>query len=168
MKNKKIMNMVMTGLFAAMICVTTAYIMHIPAPNGYIHLGDVFIYAAACILPMPYGIAAAGIGGAMADLVSGYPVYVIPTLIIKSLNALCFYAFGRREKLLCWKTITASAVSCAVTIIGYYIAAVILYGNPAAQIVNTIPSNAVQGIASGVIFCAAAYSMDKTKIKFLS
>lgn len=168
MRNKKILNMVMTGLFAAMICVTTAYIMHIPTPNGYIHLGDAIIYTAACLLPMPYGIAAAGIGGAMADFISGYPIYIIPTLIIKSLNAACFYAVGKHSKMFCAKTVTASVISCLVTIAGYYIAAVILYGNPTAQIVNTIPSNAVQGIASGAIFCAGAYAADKTKIKFSS
>ena len=114
---------------------------------------------------MPYGVAAAGIGGAMADLISGYPIYIIPTLVIKSLNALCFYVLGKHEKMLCFKTVTASAVSCIVTVVGYYAAAVILYGNPAAQFFNTVPANIIQGTASGALFCAAAFMLDKTPIR---
>lgn len=165
MKDNKIKNMVMTGVFAAMICVTTAFILHIPTPNGYIHLGDTIIYIAACLLPFPYGIAAAGIGGALADFISGYPVYIVPTLIIKSLNAGCFYAIGKRKKMLCRKTITAAILSGVVTIVGYYIAAVIIYGNFIAQIINTVPSNAFQSLASGVIFYAIAYTMDKASLQ---
>lgn len=165
MKDKKIKNMVMTGVFAAMICVTTAFILHIPTPNGYIHLGDTIIYIAACLLPFPYGIAAAGIGGALADFISGYPIYIVSTLIIKSLNAGCFYAMGKRKKMMCGKTATAAIMSGIVTVVGYYIAAVIIYGNFAAQIINTVPSNAFQGIASGAIFCAVAYTMDKVSLQ---
>ena len=93
-KEKKLRNMVYTGLFAALICLTTAFILHIPVGNGYIHLGDSFIYLAACMLPMPYGILAAAIGGSMADLLSGYAIYAIPTAIIKSMLAGCFYSMG--------------------------------------------------------------------------
>ena len=132
MNSKKLGKLVFTGLFAAMICVTTAFILHIPAANGYIHIGDSIIYIAACILPLPYGVAAAGIGGAMADLISGYPIYIIPTLVIKSLNALCFYVLGKHEKMLCFKT---------------------------------VPANIIQGAASGALFCAAAFMLDKTPIR---
>ena len=54
-----------TGLFAAMIALMTAYIFHIPygANGGYIHFGDALIYIAAILLPRPYALAAAAIGG---------------------------------------------------------------------------------------------------------
>ena len=45
MNSKKLGKLVFTGLFAAMICVTTAFILHIPAANGYIHIGDSIIYS---------------------------------------------------------------------------------------------------------------------------
>ena len=61
-----------SALFSALVCITTAYIFHIPfgANGGYIHLGDALIYLAATLLPTPYAILAAGIGGAMADLLT--------------------------------------------------------------------------------------------------
>lgn len=77
-KESRLRHMVLTGLFAALICLTTAFILHIPVGNGYIHLGDSFIYLAACVLPMPYGIIAAALGGSMADLLSGYAIYALP------------------------------------------------------------------------------------------
>lgn len=61
-----------TGLFAAMIALMTAYIFHIPygANGGYIHFGDALIYIAAVLLPRPYALAAAAIGGGLADLMT--------------------------------------------------------------------------------------------------
>ena len=58
----------LTGLFASMITVMTAYIFHVPygANGGYIHFGDALIYVAAVILPRPYALAAAAIGGGLA------------------------------------------------------------------------------------------------------
>ena len=57
--NKQLIYVVMAALFAAMITVFTAYVLRIPAGNGYIHLGDSFIFLAASLLPLPYAIVAA-------------------------------------------------------------------------------------------------------------
>ena len=78
-----------TAMCAALITVTTAFIK-IPSPLGYSHAGDSMIYLAASILPGPFGIIASSIGGALADLISGYPHWAIPTAIIKAVNAVPF------------------------------------------------------------------------------
>ena len=69
--NKNIFNLVFAALFAALIFVLTKFVS-IPTGIGYVHLGDAAIYLAAAFLPTPYAMAAAGIGGAMSDLVGGY------------------------------------------------------------------------------------------------
>ena len=62
--NRQLRLMILTALFAAMTFALT-FSVRIPMPSGgYIHLGDAMIYLSACILPFPYAIAAAGIGGA--------------------------------------------------------------------------------------------------------
>ena len=78
--------MTLTGLFAAMITLMTAYICHIPygANGGYIHFGDALIYIAAVLLPRPYALAAAAIGGGLADLLTA-PMWAPATIIIKML-----------------------------------------------------------------------------------
>ena len=80
----------LTAMFAALVTVSTAFIK-VPAPLGYAHAGDAIVYLAACLLPPPFGFFAAGIGGATADLLSGYAVFALPTAIIKSLNVLPFF-----------------------------------------------------------------------------
>ena len=66
---------VISSMFAALVCVATMLIK-IPSPlKGYINLGDGIVRLAAWILPLPYGMAAAGLGSALADLFSGYVVY---------------------------------------------------------------------------------------------
>ena len=72
-----------TGLFAAMIAIMTAYICHIPVGinGGYVHFGDSLIYLAATLLPTPYALAAAAIGGGVADLMTA-PRWVPATIII--------------------------------------------------------------------------------------
>ena len=75
-------------MFAALIFVLTAY-LHIPSHTGYTHVGDAFIYMAASLLPTPYAIGASVVGAAMADALSGYVIWVVPTIIIKAITEMC-------------------------------------------------------------------------------
>ena len=84
-------NLVTSALLAAIICLVTGYILHIPTPNGgYAHIGDAVIYLSAAILPLPYAIACSAIGAGLADLTTGAIIWVVPTLIIKPILVLCF------------------------------------------------------------------------------
>ena len=98
MKRKSIKLLTLSGLFAAIIFVLTAYV-HIPSHNGYTHIGDAFIYLAATILPMPYAICASAIGAMFADVLSGYAIWAPATIIIKILVALLFTS--KNEKIVC-------------------------------------------------------------------
>lgn len=61
---KQLINLVSAAVFAALIAVFTAYVSIKTGINdGYLHFGDSMIYLASCILPMPYAMAAAAIGG---------------------------------------------------------------------------------------------------------
>ena len=62
---KHIQLICVTGLFAAMIYVLTAW-LHIPTGAGYTHAGDGLIYLAASMLPTPYAMAAGAIGAGLA------------------------------------------------------------------------------------------------------
>lgn len=78
----------LTGLFAALGCVGTM-ILQVPSPTGgYMNLGDAVVILGAWLLGPVYGAAAGGLGPALADLLSGYAVYVPATLVIKAVMAL--------------------------------------------------------------------------------
>ena len=84
-----LLNLVKAAVFAALIAVMTAYIKFNTGINdGYLHFGDSMIYLAACILPLPYAMAAAAIGGFCADILAGAAAWAPFTAIIKALSNL--------------------------------------------------------------------------------
>lgn len=153
-----------SALFAAMIALTTAYLFHIPigSNGGYIHFGDAFIYLAASLLPTPYACAAAAIGGGLADFVSGVPLWILPTVIIKPLTAIWFTS--KREKLLCPRNLLALLLAALVSNLGYYLAEVIFTGNWLAPLA-TQWGGLVQSAGSAVVFCVVALAFDKFHIR---
>lgn len=161
MNRKLIRNMVFSAIFAALIAVFIAFLPKIPTVNGYIHFGDSIIYIAACLLPRPFAIATAAIGGGLADSF-GYAIYIIPTAIIKPLNALCFSNKG--DRILTTRNAIALFPSTVVTIVGYAITEAILFGSFSAAIA-TLGGNLVQGLGSMSIFIIFASFLDKSGFK---
>jgi len=159
--NKKIKNIIYTAMFAAIICVTTM-IVKIPAAGGYYHIGDAFIYLAGVCLPFPYALIAAAIGGALADLFSGFAVYMIPTFIIKACIAACFT--NKKTRILYTRNLIAVIIASVITVGGYYLTeAVILSSFIGAAV--TLYGNAGQVIASAVIFITAGAVIDRTNLR---
>ncbi|GKX66755.1 TIGR04002 family protein [Inconstantimicrobium mannanitabidum] len=165
MNNKKTKLIVLTGLFAAIIFITTAYILHIPTgPNGeYIHLGDSFIYLAACLLPTPYAMVAGAVGGALSDALSpGGAVYVIPTLIIKPLLTIFFTS--KSKKLICTRNVIAVFLAGVTGLVGYCIATTIITGNFWVALLD-VPLGSLQPLGCGIAFIIFAFALDKMNIK---
>ena len=160
-ENEKLIFMVYAGLFAALTALFTA-VLHIPVGNGYIHCGDAVIYLAAAMLPMPYAIGASAVGGMLADLLSGYPMYALPTFLIKGLLALVFSLIGGKRPVDLRRIMGLTACGI-VSVTGYWVTAVILYGGWAAQFIGTVPGNCVQAIGSGVVYAAAAIALERIR-----
>ena len=80
--------LVLSSLFAALTLVATLFFA-IPLPTGYANLGDCFTFLCGFVLGGVWGVAAAGIGSALADLLGGYGFYALATFIIKAFVALC-------------------------------------------------------------------------------
>lgn len=162
-QNETTGKLVFTGLFAAMIMILTAYICHIPygANGGYIHFGDTLIYLAAAILPRPYAMAAAAIGGGLADLFTA-PAWAPATILIKMLLTLPFT--GREGMILNKRNIVAPFLAGMICVAGYYLAEGILFGSftaPAASVFG----NVVQASGSMLIFFALGFALDQAHIK---
>ena len=152
-----------SALFAALICVTTAYVFHIPfgANGGYIHIGDTLIYLAAAILPLPYAMGAAALGGLFADLLTA-PIWAPFTFVIKALLACTFTS--RKHNIVNKRNIVALFVAAIISIVGYYIAEVILFGNAAAAVLSIV-SSSIQALGSTILFVVFGLTLDKMKFK---
>jgi uncharacterized repeat protein (TIGR04002 family) len=160
--NKKIYNIVLSGSFAALILVMTAYLPRVPTTKGYIHLGDAAIYLAATILPQPFAAIAAALGGFLADALTGYMMWAPYTLVIKACLTIAFTS--RNEKMLGGRNFIAAVIAFPITIGGYYLAALIMSGNAAAPLAE-VPANAVQAGGSMLLYMSFAGCMDKTGLK---
>ena len=163
------LNIVIAAMFAAMIAVMTAFVQIKTPTGGYVHLGDSMIYLAASFLPLPYAVAAAAIGGGIADLLV-YPETLIYTVIIKAVNAVFFSA--KSDRLLTKRNALMTIPSGLVTVVGYSISKLIrllLAGDSfRSALVNALwkmPENSIQAVASALIFIAIAAAFDKADIK---
>lgn len=169
MTNTKTKNMVFAALFAAIITVLTAYFhVNIGTNSGYIHFGDSMIYLAASVLPAPYALCAASIGGTMADLLSGSAAWAPATAIIKPLNVVPFIIMLRlkktnSKKIISISSVVTSAISGLITIGGYFIAEGIIFGFRSA--VMTLPTSFIQPLGSMIIFYLAGTALDQVKFK---
>ena len=157
---KPIKPLIISALFTAMTIVLTSF-AKIPVGNGYIHIGDSMIYLAACILHFPYAIFTAAIGGALSDTLAGYAIYIIPTFIIKALITLPYTP--KNDTILTRRNALMTIPAGAITVIGYFIAGLILYGWPGA--VAELLGNIIQAVGSAVIFLLLAAALDKIKFK---
>ena len=161
MKNKRTGNLVSAAMLAALITVATTFV-RIPTGinSGYIHLGDAIIFLAAMLLPLPYAMCAAAIGGSLADLLAGAAIWAPATFAIKALNVLPFYLLGAKKngRLMNRGSAASAGMSAIITLGGYFVAEMLLYNTQSAVI--SLPFNAIQGVGSAVAFCAAAYALD--------
>ena len=88
MTNIKTREIALTALMIALIFVGTFSIRFPnPATGGYFHIGDSMIFIAVIILGKRNGSIAGALGGALADLLCGATIWIIPTLLIKYVMA---------------------------------------------------------------------------------
>ena len=152
--------MLTSALFIAMTTALT-YFIKIPVANGYIHAGDGIVYLAACVLPAPYALFAAGIGGALADIFSGYPLFSFPTFIIKALITLLFTS--KNDTVLTKRNALMVLPAGMVTVTGYFLAGWMFYGWEGA--VPGLLGDVIQAAGSAILFLVLASAFDKNKLK---
>lgn len=161
MRNQKVQLMCLAGVFTAVVFVSTAYVK-IPSHTGYTHVGDGFIYLAACLLPLPYA-AFVGAGGALlADCLTGFAIWAPGSVVIKAASVLFFS--HRSEKIICMRNILALIPAWIACIGGYYIYEALISGNFTAPLAG-IPGYIVQSALSSILFVSAGLAMDKLNIR---
>lgn len=165
MKKKSIRLLTTTALFAALITIMTAYIFHIPVGvnGGYIHFGDSLIYIAACLLPRPYAILAASIGGGLADILTA-PMWAPATIIIKAIITLPFT--NKTTNIVNTRNVIATVIAYLLSGAGYFVAEAILFGTQAAFWVS-MSQSLIQSGGSAIVFVIVGLFLDKIKFKQL-
>ena len=154
---------VSAAAFAALTMIMTAYLFHIPVGTngGYIHFGDTMIFLAASCLPLPYAMAAAAVGGGLADLLTA-PLWALPTVLIKAVMVI--YFTRKSQKIICLRNVLGLPVAVAWTIFGYYVAEALLFGSWGVPLAG-IPGNLIQGIGSAALFLVFGTAADHFELR---
>lgn len=152
MKSNHIKNLVLSALFAAIICVATVLVC-IPLPHGFANLGDCFVILAGALLGPVWGTFAAAIGSALADLFLSYTLYAPATFVIKGVMALLTWLLWQKAKAPLFIRVPLCTVAAEALMVGGYLAFEhVLYG---AAAFLSVPGNVIQGavcaIAAGIL-----------------
>ena len=161
MKDQKIRLMCIAGIFTAIVFVFTAY-LHIPSHTGYTHVGDGFIYLAACMLPLPYAMFVGAGGALLADCLTGYAIWAPGSIIIKTVAVLFFSR--KSARIISIRNLLALIPAWAVCIGGYYLYEALITGNFVAPL-SGIPGYITQSVLSSILFVVAGLAMDKLNAK---
>lgn len=144
------------GVMAALIFAGT-YCFKIPVLFGYTHLGDCLLVLGVALLGTKRGAAAAAIGAGLSDLLGGYMMWVVPTMVIKGLwglvMGLIVYGICKGRG---FALPLGAALGGVVQIVLYTLVKVPLYG--AAYAISEIPvltGQTVVGIVIGILLFRA-------------
>lgn len=130
----KVRKLTRAAMLSALACVLTIF-PQIPTPTGgYVHFGDSIIYIAAVFLGPVAGAVVGAVGHSLADIMSGYVVFAIPTFIIKGLMG---FIIGKilYNKIDMRHIIFAGVAALIVVTLGYFVAELPLYGLSGAMLV---------------------------------
>lgn len=156
MKRSSTYRIVLTALFAALICVATMLVqIPIPGNGGFANLGDGIILMCAFLMNPLHAVIAAGLGSMLADILAGWLTFAPGTLIVKAgvalIASLIYNRFGRnaapRRSLI---SMIAAAITAEIfMVLGYFFYEAVCLGVGLAAAVS-IGSNIGQG-AVGVL-----------------
>ena len=145
-EQKAVIQLSLMAIMSALVTVGTL-IIRIPNPmGGYFNVGDVMIFVAALTFnPLVSGVAG-GLGSAIADII-GFPLFAIPTLVIKGLEGLLASLVANKKSV--FRDVIAVVVAGTEMVIGYFLVEVYLWG--IATAVLEVPANIAQIAIGGLV-----------------
>lgn len=161
MQNKPLRDTVIGALGMALVFLATYFIKVPNGLQGYFNLGDGFILLFASFVNPLVAFLIGGVGSAFADLVGGYGMYVLPTLLTKGLEALvvCLIMKKLHKETM---RIVPYAVGSILMLLGYFIADTIINESwllgASAMIANLIQA------AAGILIAYFAYPIMKRNL----
>ncbi|MBO4852189.1 MAG: ECF transporter S component [Schwartzia sp.] len=153
------------GVMAAFVFIAT-FVPQIPIPLGYAHLGDGAIFLAVFLTGRRAGIFAGAFGSALADLAGGFPVWILPTLIIKAVMAEIFYraalAGNDAPKFSSLRVLGGMVLACLFMTAGYTLAGAFLYDSLALGLAST-PGLLVKSAVNIAAACLAGGMLSRAQ-----
>lgn len=153
MKKDRIHRLAGSAMMAALVLLVTM-VLRVPSPmGGFVNLGDAPVLLSGWLLGPWWGAAAAGLGAAAADLLSGAAYFAPGTFLVKGAMAVAAALVAKRltpRLRPFWTGLWAGIVAELVMIVGYFGYTSLLLGRGLAAAAS-IPGNCLQALATLVI-----------------
>lgn len=147
-KENALVQISLIPIMTALVTVGTL-IIRIPNPmGGYFNVGDVMIFVCALTFNPIIGCIAGGVGSAIADMI-GFPLFVIPTLVIKGLEG--FLASLITNKKNVFRDVLAVVVAGGEMIIGYFLVELYPLDWGLGGALAEVPGNITQIVIGGLV-----------------
>lgn len=144
-KQKAALQISLMAIMSALVMVGTIIVRIPNMMGGYFNVGDVMIFVSALTFGPFVGGVAGGLGSALADFI-GYPLFVLPTLVIKGLEGLIAGLITNNKKLV--RDVLAVIFAGVEMVTGYFIVELYLFGiaGAIAEVIPNIAQIAVGGV----------------------
>ena len=171
-------NLVLTAMMLCLVCLAT-YALKVPNPftQGYVHLGDTFIFISVLVLGKKNCAIASAAGAALADIFGGYAIFAIGTFIAKGLMAFVmgtFIELGAKKAAGSGNTtlilshspyeLLAMVLGGLTEVIIYVFVNAAVYGNFTVGLIS-IPGNTGQFICSMAVAVFLVHALLQTPVK---
>ena len=152
----KTKELTLTAMMSALVFIAT-FVPKIPIPLGYAHLGDAAIFLIVIYCGRRIGVTSGIIGSAFADLLSVFPIWIVPTIFIKAAMAETFYRLRETNLMI------ALVLACLVMTTGYTIIGAVLYDSLSAGLAST-PGLLIKSIVN-IFVTVVLYAALKKKLR---
>jgi uncharacterized membrane protein len=147
-QDKALIQLSIMVVMTALVAVGTL-IIRIPNPmGGYFNVGDVMIFVSALTFGPLMGGVAGGLGSAIADMI-GFPLFALPTFVIKGLEGLLAGLIGDRRSV--FRDVFAVIVAGCEMILGYFLVEWLVLQWGLGGALAEVPANIVQIVVGGVV-----------------
>lgn len=151
MQHPSTRKLVLTALTIALVTLVTITVQIPNSVGGYFNLGDSMVFAVALIGGPAAAALAGGVGSALADILSGYASWALPSLLVKGTEGLVAGLLFRRmlkfgHLRFSLRIILVMAFAGLLMVSGYFLTSSILYGYPAA--IAAVPADLIQAFIS--------------------
>ena len=146
----------LTAMMAALVAAATLIVRIPNALGGYFNLGDVAIFAVAFTFNPIVGGLASGIGSSIADLI-GFPMFAIPTLVIKGLEG--FLASGISDKKRSVRDGLSGVIAGLEMIFGYFMVEYFVLQWGLGGALGEVPGNLIQVVVGALVGIPLGYAI---------
>lgn len=147
-KGSPLVQITLLVTMTALVAVGTM-IIRIPNPmGGYFNVGDAMIFIAALTFNPLIGGIAGGLGSAIADMI-GFPLFVIPTLIIKGLEGFIASLVSNKKQV--YRDLLAVVIAGVEMVLGYFLVEAFILGWGIEVALLELPGNVAQIVVGGII-----------------